>query len=56
MVAIPGQLRLQAFSHLAWGADIVDTGTLIIVPSLYAAPDSLLQRLNRCVKNVGHIV
>jgi beta-galactosidase len=29
---------------------------LIVVPALYAAPDSLLQRLNRFVKNGGHIV
>ncbi|CAN5419053.1 hypothetical protein BH10BAC3_BH10BAC3_28170 [soil metagenome] len=29
---------------------------VIIVPALYAAPDSLLKRLNRFVKNGGHIV
>lgn len=29
---------------------------LIIVPALYAAPDSLLELLNRFVKNGGHIV
>jgi beta-galactosidase len=29
---------------------------LLIVPVLYAAPDSLLERLNRFVKNGGHIV
>ena len=29
---------------------------LLIVPALYAAPDSLLHRLNRYVKNGGHIV
>lgn len=29
---------------------------LLIVPVLYAAPDSLLQRLNSFVKNGGHIV
>ena len=45
------------------GVDFVDpTSTnledyqLLIVPVLYAAPDSLLQRLNRYVKNGGHIV
>jgi len=29
---------------------------LIIVPALYAAPDSLLRRLNQFVKNGGHVV
>lgn len=29
---------------------------VLIVPALYAAPDSLLKRLNRFVKNGGHIV
>ena len=29
---------------------------LLIVPALYAAPDTLLQRLNRFVQNGGHIV
>ena len=29
---------------------------LLIVPALYAAPDSLLERLNLYVKNGGHIV
>jgi beta-galactosidase len=29
---------------------------LLIVPALYAAPDSLLERLNRYVKNGGHII
>ena len=29
---------------------------MLIVPALYAAPDSLLQRLNHYVKNGGHIV
>ncbi len=45
------------------GVDFIDpTSTniedykLIVVPALYAAPDSLLQRLNRYVKNGGHIV
>ncbi|MDB5021503.1 MAG: beta-galactosidase [Pedobacter sp.] len=45
------------------GVDFVDPSSkeiekykLIVVPALYAAPDSLLQRLNRFVKNGGHIV
>jgi beta-galactosidase len=45
------------------GVDFIDPSgkqieqyKLIIVPALYAAPDSLLQRLNRFVKNGGHIV
>ncbi|WP_026259902.1 beta-galactosidase [Segetibacter koreensis] len=45
------------------GVDFVDPSStnlenykLLIVPLLYAAPDSLLQRLNMFVKNGGHIV
>lgn len=45
------------------GVDFIDPSSntlenykLIIVPALYAAPDSLLQRLNRFVKNGGHVV
>jgi beta-galactosidase len=45
------------------GVDFVDPTSkniedysLIIVPALYAAPDSLLLRLNNYVKNGGHIV
>lgn len=45
------------------GVDFVDPTSanienykLLIVPVLYAAPDSLLRRLNRFVKNGGHIV
>lgn len=45
------------------GVDFVDpTSTnienykLLVVPALYAAPDSLLEKLNRFVKNGGHIV
>jgi len=45
------------------GVDFIDPSSvqiekykLIVVPALYAAPDSLLQRLNRYVKNGGHIV
>jgi beta-galactosidase len=30
--------------------------SLLIVPALYSAPDSLLERLNTYVKNGGHIV
>lgn len=45
------------------GVDFVDPSStnlekykLLLVPALYAAPDSLLLRLNRFVKNGGHIV
>ncbi len=45
------------------GVDFIDPTSknledykLLIVPALYAAPDSLLQRLNNFVKNGGHIV
>lgn len=34
----------------------IENYKLLIVPALYAAPDSLLERLNRFVKNGGHIV
>lgn len=34
----------------------IDNYKLIIVPSLYAAPDSLLKQLNNYVKNGGHVV
>lgn len=34
----------------------IENYKLIFVPALYAAPDSLLQRLNKYVKNGGHIV
>jgi len=34
----------------------LDNYKLIVVPALYAAPDSLLTRLNRFVKNGGHIL
>ena len=34
----------------------IENYQLLIVPALYAASDSLLQRLNRFVKNGGHIV
>jgi beta-galactosidase len=45
------------------GVDFIDPSSkqiekyqLIVVPALYAAPDSLLRHLNRFVKNGGHIV
>lgn len=45
------------------GVDFIDPSSLniekyklIIVPALYAAPDSLLQKLNAYVKNGGHII
>lgn len=34
----------------------IENYKLLVVPALYAAPDSLLERLNRFVKNGGHIV
>ncbi|WP_222940431.1 beta-galactosidase [Hymenobacter sp. BT491] len=45
------------------GCDFVDPSStnlesykLLIVPALYAAPNSLLERLNRFVQNGGHVV
>lgn len=45
------------------GVDFIDPSSssiekykLIVVPALYAAPDSLLRRLNAYVKNGGHVV
>lgn len=53
----------DALYRMNIGVDFVDpTSTdmekyeLLIVPTLYAAPDSLLKRLNLFVKNGGHIV
>jgi beta-galactosidase len=53
----------DALYRMNVGVDFVDPTSnnigdykLLIVPALYAAPDSLLQRLNRFVKNGGHIV
>ncbi|WP_291122832.1 beta-galactosidase [Flavobacterium sp. UBA6046] len=53
----------DALYHMNVGVDFVDPSSaniedykLLIVPALYAAPDSLLQRLNLFVKNGGHIV
>lgn len=34
----------------------IEDYSMLVVPALYAAPDSLLQRLNRFVENGGHIV
>lgn len=53
----------DALYRMNVGVDFVDPSStniedykLLIVPALYAAPDSLLERLNRFVKNGGHIV
>lgn len=53
----------DALYRMNVGVDFVDPSSanledykLIIVPALYAAPDSLLQRLNLFVKNGGHVV
>jgi beta-galactosidase len=53
----------DALYRMNVGVDFVDPTSahiekykLLIVPALYAAPDSLLERLNRFVKNGGHIV
>ena len=57
------RLMYDALYKMNVGVDFIDpTSTtienykLIVVPALYAAPDSLLERLNRFVKNGGHIV
>ncbi len=53
----------DALYRMNVGVDFVDPSSsniedyqLLVVPLLYAAPDSLLHRLNRFVKNGGHIV
>nr|WP_314898229.1 beta-galactosidase [uncultured Flavobacterium sp.] len=53
----------DALYRMNVGVDFLDPSSenledykLVIVPALYAAPDSLLQRLNRFVKNGGHVV
>ena len=53
----------DALYRMNVGVDFVDPTTtniedykLLVVPALYAAPDSLLHRLNRFVQNGGHIV
>lgn len=57
------RLMYDALYRSNVGVDLVDPTLkdlekykLIIVPALYAAPDSLLIRLNNYVKNGGHIV
>lgn len=53
----------DALYRMNVGVDFVDPSStnledykLIVVPALYAAPDSLLERLNLFVKNGGHVV
>ena len=53
----------DALYNMNVGVDFIDPSTididkykLIVVPVLYAAPDSLLKKLNLYVKNGGHIV
>ena len=53
----------DALYNMNVGVDFVDPSNkeienykLIVVPALYAAPDSLLRRLNQFVKNGGHVV
>jgi len=53
----------DALYNMNVGMDFVDPSSkdiekykLIVVPALYAAPDSLLHRLNQFVKNGGHVV
>lgn len=53
----------DALYRMNVGVDFVDPSStnleqyrLIVVPALYAAPDSLLRRLNGFVKNGGHVV
>jgi len=53
----------DALYRLNVGVDFIDPSSadlekyrLIVVPALYAAPDELLERLNRFVKEGGHVV
>ncbi|WP_162944965.1 beta-galactosidase [Flavisolibacter nicotianae] len=53
----------DAFYRMNVGVDLIDPSTtelekykLIVVPALYAAPDSLLRRLNNYVRNGGQAV
>ena len=53
----------DALYRMNVGVDFIDPGSqgmegykLVIVPALYAAPDSLLIRLNQFIKNGGHVV
>lgn len=57
------RLMYDALYKMNIGCDFVDPSStniedyrILIVPSLYAAPDSLLHRLNQFVKDGGHIV
>ncbi len=52
----------DALYRLNVGVDFIDPSSenleqyeLIVVPALYAAPDALLERLNRFVENGGHV-
>jgi beta-galactosidase len=53
----------DALYRMNEGVDFIDPSSegferyqLIVVPALYAAPDALLERLNRYVRDGGHIV
>ena len=53
----------DALYRMNVGVDFIDPSStnleqyrLIVVPALYAAPDALLERLNRFVKDGGHVV
>jgi len=53
----------DALYRLNVGVDFIDPSSqnlekyrLIVVPALYAAPDALLERLNRFVRGGGHVV
>jgi beta-galactosidase len=53
----------DALYRLNVGVDFIDPSStdiekykLIVVPALYAAPDALLERLNRFVKEGGHVL
>lgn len=57
------RLIYDALYKMNVGCDFVDLSStnieeysMLIVPALYAAADSLLQRLNRYVENGGHII
>jgi beta-galactosidase len=57
------RLMYEQLYNMNIGCDIIDPSsdhidgyTLLIVPTLYAAPDSLLERLNAYVHNGGQIV
>jgi beta-galactosidase len=57
------RLMYDALYKMNIGCDFVDPSsvnieeyTVLVVPPLYAAPDSLLERLNRFVEKGGHIV